>query len=136
MHLSRTHRIDAAAISQQVTRGAVSLHCECTHNEAADVGTKRFTDPLAGVKVLYRVNIVTPKFWEVNRYQDYLASTSTDWRPSPGTGGGIPKPRIGPKAAARQGGAVPSKKMHGQKRVTKGKPATAAPIKKTAKIGR
>eukprot|EP00959_Pyramimonas_sp_CCMP1952_P037011 774484-Pyramimonas_sp.AAC.1 len=62
MHFPRAHRIDAAVISEQVTRGVVCLQCERTQKEAADIGTKRFTDPLAWVKVIYLVNIVTPKF--------------------------------------------------------------------------
>eukprot|EP00959_Pyramimonas_sp_CCMP1952_P454851 9470596-Pyramimonas_sp.AAC.1 len=47
MHLPRTHRIDVAAISEQFTRGVVSLQCERTQDEAADIGAARFTDPLA-----------------------------------------------------------------------------------------
>eukprot|EP00959_Pyramimonas_sp_CCMP1952_P387616 8123479-Pyramimonas_sp.AAC.1 len=60
MHLPRTHRIDAAAVSEEFSRGLVQLQCERTQNEAADIGTKRFVDPVAWVKVLYLVNIVTP----------------------------------------------------------------------------
>ena len=81
MHLSRTHRIDAAAISEQFSRGIVKLEYERTQNEAADIGTKRFTDPLAWVKVLYLVNIVTPKFWLIAKYQDYLSSMFSDGLP-------------------------------------------------------
>eukprot|EP00959_Pyramimonas_sp_CCMP1952_P450728 9437020-Pyramimonas_sp.AAC.1 len=72
MHLLRAHRTDAAAVSERFPRGAVELQYERTQNEAADIGTKRFTDPLAWVKVLYLVNIVTPKFWTAKRCQDYL----------------------------------------------------------------
>eukprot|EP00959_Pyramimonas_sp_CCMP1952_P067726 1413497-Pyramimonas_sp.AAC.1 len=43
MHLPRTHRIDIAASSEQLTRGVVSLLRERTQNEAADIGRKRFT---------------------------------------------------------------------------------------------
>ena len=65
MHLPRTHRIDAAAVSEQFSRGVVELQYERTQNQAADIiGTKWFTDPLSWVKVLYLVNIVTPKFLE------------------------------------------------------------------------
>eukprot|EP00959_Pyramimonas_sp_CCMP1952_P361530 7571519-Pyramimonas_sp.AAC.1 len=70
---------------------------ERTRKEAADTGTKRFTDPLAWVKVVYLGNRVTPAFWKVNQYQDYLAAMFTDrllLKP-----GGIPKPRIGLEAA-------------------------------------
>eukprot|EP00959_Pyramimonas_sp_CCMP1952_P240028 5016207-Pyramimonas_sp.AAC.1 len=63
MHLPRTHRIDAAAVSEQFPRGLVQLQYERTQNEAADIGTKRFVDPMAWVKVLYLVSIVTPRFW-------------------------------------------------------------------------
>eukprot|EP00959_Pyramimonas_sp_CCMP1952_P106355 2223571-Pyramimonas_sp.AAC.1 len=52
MHLPRAHRVDAAISSEQFTRGVVSLQCERTQNEASDIGTERFTDPLAWVKVL------------------------------------------------------------------------------------
>eukprot|EP00959_Pyramimonas_sp_CCMP1952_P240730 5031213-Pyramimonas_sp.AAC.1 len=71
MHLPRTHRIDAAAISEQFTRGVATLQYERTH----------FADPLAWVRVLYFINIVTLKFWKVNRYRDYLASMFTDGLP-------------------------------------------------------
>eukprot|EP00959_Pyramimonas_sp_CCMP1952_P399583 8372234-Pyramimonas_sp.AAC.1 len=75
MLLPRTHRIDAAALSEQFSRGLVELQYERTQNEAADIGTKRLIDPLAWVKVLHLVNIVTPKFWAAKRRQDYLDST-------------------------------------------------------------
>eukprot|EP00959_Pyramimonas_sp_CCMP1952_P147073 3078320-Pyramimonas_sp.AAC.1 len=74
MHLPRTPRIDAAAVSEQFSRGIFELQCERIQNEAADIGTKRFTDPLAWVKVLYVVNVVTPKFGTAKRCQDYLDS--------------------------------------------------------------
>eukprot|EP00959_Pyramimonas_sp_CCMP1952_P071666 1496977-Pyramimonas_sp.AAC.1 len=63
MHLPRTRRIDAAAVSEQFPRGLVQLQHERTQNEAADIGRKRCVDPMAWVEVLYLVNIVTPKFW-------------------------------------------------------------------------
>eukprot|EP00959_Pyramimonas_sp_CCMP1952_P169004 3530502-Pyramimonas_sp.AAC.1 len=47
MRLPRTHRIDVAAVSEQFSRGLVELQYERTQNEAADIGTKRFTGPLA-----------------------------------------------------------------------------------------
>eukprot|EP00959_Pyramimonas_sp_CCMP1952_P419953 8796015-Pyramimonas_sp.AAC.1 len=56
MHLPRTRRIDAAAVSEQFSRGLVQFQCERTPNEAADIGTKRFVDPMAWVKVLYLAN--------------------------------------------------------------------------------
>eukprot|EP00959_Pyramimonas_sp_CCMP1952_P282828 5912160-Pyramimonas_sp.AAC.1 len=93
MHLPRTHRIDAAATSEQFTRGVVHLQCERAQNEAADIGAERFTDPLAWVKVLYLANIISPKFWKINRYQDYLASMFTGGLPL--EAGGILKPRMG-----------------------------------------
>ena len=52
MHLPRTHRIDAAAVSEQFSRGIVDLQYERTRDQAADIGTKRITDPLSWVKVL------------------------------------------------------------------------------------
>eukprot|EP00959_Pyramimonas_sp_CCMP1952_P355522 7446166-Pyramimonas_sp.AAC.1 len=39
MHLPRTHRIDAAVVSEQFSRGTVELQYERTQNEAADIGT-------------------------------------------------------------------------------------------------
>eukprot|EP00959_Pyramimonas_sp_CCMP1952_P027790 583163-Pyramimonas_sp.AAC.1 len=60
MHLPRTHRIDVAAASEHISRDIVKLPYERTQNEAADIGAKRFTDPLAWVKVLDLVNVVTP----------------------------------------------------------------------------
>eukprot|EP00959_Pyramimonas_sp_CCMP1952_P077108 1611747-Pyramimonas_sp.AAC.1 len=47
MHFPRTHRIDAAAISEQFTCGVATLQYERIQNEAADISTKRFIDPLA-----------------------------------------------------------------------------------------
>eukprot|EP00959_Pyramimonas_sp_CCMP1952_P230573 4820235-Pyramimonas_sp.AAC.1 len=41
MHLPRAHRVDAAAISEQFTRGVVTFPYERTQNEAADYGAKR-----------------------------------------------------------------------------------------------
>ena len=35
----------AAAVSEQFSRGTINLYYERTQNEAADIGTKRFTDP-------------------------------------------------------------------------------------------
>ena len=123
MHLPRTHRIDAAAVSKQFSRGIVELQYERTHDQAADIGTKRFQDPLSWVKVLYLVSIVTPRFWTTTRYQDYLASLFSDGLPL--KPGGILKPSLGPKSALRRRGAVvPSKKMNKKKkRPNKGKPA-------------
>eukprot|EP00959_Pyramimonas_sp_CCMP1952_P465372 9488179-Pyramimonas_sp.AAC.1 len=94
MHLPRTHRIDASVVSEQLSRGLVQLQCERTQNEAADIGTKRFVDPMAWVKDLYIVNIVTPKFWPAKRYQDYLDSTFSDGLPLKPRG--ALKPRLGP----------------------------------------
>eukprot|EP00959_Pyramimonas_sp_CCMP1952_P219365 4586349-Pyramimonas_sp.AAC.1 len=94
MHLPRTHRIDAAAVSEQFSRGLVELQCERIQNEAADIGTKWFTDPLAWVEVLCLVNIVTPKFWAAKRCQDYLDSMFPDGLPLKPEG--ILKPRLGP----------------------------------------
>eukprot|EP00959_Pyramimonas_sp_CCMP1952_P454975 9470819-Pyramimonas_sp.AAC.1 len=91
MHLPRTHRIDAAAVSEQLSRGLVERQRERTQNEVADIGAKRFTDPLAWVKVLYLVNIVTPKFWTAKRCQYYLDSMFSDGLPL--KPGGILKPR-------------------------------------------
>jgi hypothetical protein len=72
MHLPRSHRIDAAAVSEQFSRSIVELQDERTQNQAADNGTKRFTDPLSCVKVLYLANIVTPNFWNSSTNQEYL----------------------------------------------------------------
>eukprot|EP00959_Pyramimonas_sp_CCMP1952_P358215 7500643-Pyramimonas_sp.AAC.1 len=59
MHLLRARRIDAAAISEQFTRGVVILQHERIRNEPPiSVQNKRFTDLHAWVKVLYLVNIV------------------------------------------------------------------------------
>ena len=120
MHLPRTHRIDAAAVCEQFTRGIIDLCYERTQNQAADIGTKRFMDPSSWVKVLYLVNIVTPKYWDSKSYLDYLSSMFSDGLPL--KPGGIIKPHIGPKAAVRPGAVVPSKKMNKKKRAGKGKP--------------
>eukprot|EP00959_Pyramimonas_sp_CCMP1952_P052920 1107040-Pyramimonas_sp.AAC.1 len=127
MRLPRARHIDAAAISEQFPRGAVTLQCERAQSEVADIGAKRFADLAAWVRVLYLVNIVTPKFWKVNRYQVYLASMFTDGLPLKPAG--ILRPRIGLVAAVRPGGIVKRKKMHAKKLVTEGLPVTSVPIK-------
>eukprot|EP00959_Pyramimonas_sp_CCMP1952_P344319 7211457-Pyramimonas_sp.AAC.1 len=96
MHLPRAHRTDAAAVSEQLARGIVDLKYERTQNEAADIGTTCFTDPLAWTKALYLVNIVSPQYWQLNNYEDYLWSLFSDGLPQ--KPGGILKPRIGPMA--------------------------------------
>eukprot|EP00959_Pyramimonas_sp_CCMP1952_P385079 8070491-Pyramimonas_sp.AAC.1 len=126
MLLPRTHRICAAAVSKQFSLGIVELQYERAQNEAADIGAKRFTYPLAWVKVLYLVNIVTPKFWAAKRCQDYVDSTfSGGLRLEPG---GILKPRLGPSSALRRGVVAPSKKMNKKKkRPNRGKPTVHSP---------
>ena len=104
MHPPRTHRIDAAAVCEQFSRGIIDLCYERTQNEAADIGTKRFMDPNSWVKVLYLVNIVTPKYWDSKSYLDYLSFMFSDGLPL--KPGGIIKPRIGPKAAVRPGACL------------------------------
>eukprot|EP00959_Pyramimonas_sp_CCMP1952_P255686 5340628-Pyramimonas_sp.AAC.1 len=126
MNFPRTHRIDAAAVSEQFPRGIVELQHERAQNEAADIGAKRFTDPLAWVKVLYLVNVMTPKFWTAQRCRDYLDSMFSDGLPLK-PGGGL-KPRLGPSSALRRGAVAPSKKMNKKKkRLNKGKPAVHSP---------
>eukprot|EP00959_Pyramimonas_sp_CCMP1952_P468420 9493226-Pyramimonas_sp.AAC.1 len=78
------------------------------------------------VKVLYIVNIVTPKFWAAKRCQDHLDSAFADGLPL--KPGGILKPRLGPSSGLRRGAAMPRKKSNKKKkRPNKGKPAAAAP---------
>eukprot|EP00959_Pyramimonas_sp_CCMP1952_P134026 2803550-Pyramimonas_sp.AAC.1 len=128
MHLPRTHRIDAAALSEQFPPGFVQLHYERTQNEAADIGTRRFVDPMARVKVLYLVNTVTPRFWAAKRYLDYLDSMFSDGLPL--KPGGILRPRLGPSSALRRGAAIPSKKSTKRKSVpTKVNPSRLPPAK-------
>eukprot|EP00959_Pyramimonas_sp_CCMP1952_P133933 2801195-Pyramimonas_sp.AAC.1 len=62
MHLSRTHRIDVAAMSEHITRGVVDLQCERAQNDAADIGAERFTDSLAWVQVLTLLTFVLLSF--------------------------------------------------------------------------
>ena len=45
MHLPRTHRIDAAAVAEQLARGIVDLVYTPTEDQAADIRTKRFEQP-------------------------------------------------------------------------------------------
>eukprot|EP00959_Pyramimonas_sp_CCMP1952_P333790 6990414-Pyramimonas_sp.AAC.1 len=55
---------------------------------------------MAWVKVLYLVNIVTPKFWAAKRRQDYLNSTFSDGLPLPGDSQapqGEPEPSMRPE---------------------------------------
>eukprot|EP00959_Pyramimonas_sp_CCMP1952_P310761 6503349-Pyramimonas_sp.AAC.1 len=126
MHLPRTHRSDAAAVSEQFSRGIVELQYERTQNEAADIGAKRFAYPLAWVKVLYLVNVVAPKFWTAQRCRDYLVSMFSDGLPL--KPGGALRPRLSSSSALRRGAAVPSKKMNTEKkRLNKGKPAVHSP---------
>eukprot|EP00959_Pyramimonas_sp_CCMP1952_P456425 9473153-Pyramimonas_sp.AAC.1 len=81
MRLPRTYRIGAAAVSEQFSRGIVEFQYERARGKAADIGSKRFTGPLAWVKVLYLVNVVTPKFWTATRCQGYLDSAFSDGLP-------------------------------------------------------
>ena len=119
MHMPRTHRIDAAAISEQFSRGNCNLIYERTQNEAADIGTKRFTDPVSFVKVMYLVQIVTPKFWSSPDYHSYLASIFDDGLPL--KPGGIVKPCIGFKSVLAQGvNKLKGKKSARPKRQGKG----------------
>eukprot|EP00959_Pyramimonas_sp_CCMP1952_P262773 5494456-Pyramimonas_sp.AAC.1 len=92
MHLPRTHCIDAAAVSEQFSRGIVELQHERARGEAADIGAKRFTCLLAWVEVSYLVKVVTPKSWAAKRFQDYLDSMFSDGRTSLGTRGDFEAP--------------------------------------------
>ena len=58
-HMSRTHKINAASVADTFLRGIANLVYERTENEAADIGTKRFTDPMSWVTVWYLIQIVT-----------------------------------------------------------------------------
>eukprot|EP00959_Pyramimonas_sp_CCMP1952_P263310 5506151-Pyramimonas_sp.AAC.1 len=50
MHLPRTHRVDASAVAEQFARGTVDLAYCPTHDQAADIGAKRFEQPPSWTK--------------------------------------------------------------------------------------
>ena len=89
-HLSRTHRINAASVADTFLRNIANLIYERTENMAADIGTKRFTDPLSWVKVLYLVQIVTDSFWTAPDYKSYMASLFKDGLPQRPAGSAKP----------------------------------------------
>eukprot|EP00959_Pyramimonas_sp_CCMP1952_P350539 7344359-Pyramimonas_sp.AAC.1 len=60
VHSPRAHRIHALPFQRSSARVFLDLQCERAQSEAAGIGTDRFTGPLAGVKVLNAVNLVSP----------------------------------------------------------------------------
>ena len=91
-HLPRTHRIDAAAVSEQFIRGVANLTYCRTQDQAADIGTKRFSDPSDWVKVIYLINIVKETFWDQPTYLGYMKSLFDAGLPM--KPGGIVKPTV------------------------------------------
>ena len=77
MHLPRTHRVDAAFIAECTHELAV---CKMGHthtdNQAADICTKRFTDPPKWLKLLYLINVVTDPFGTPPRFLDIYTTFS------------------------------------------------------------
>ena len=78
MHLPRTHRVDAAFIAECTQDLAV---CKMGHthtdNQAADICTKRFTDPPKWLKLLYLINVVTDRFWTATTFSGYIHDFSS-----------------------------------------------------------
>ena len=89
-HMGRGHRINSAAIAETFLGGVANLIYERTENEAADIGTKRFTDPMAWVKVLSLAQIVADSFWTEPDYKSYMASLFKDGLPHKPAGSSKP----------------------------------------------
>eukprot|EP00959_Pyramimonas_sp_CCMP1952_P061613 1287608-Pyramimonas_sp.AAC.1 len=128
MHLPRTNRIDASAVAEQFARGAVNLaHCP-THDQAADIGPKRFEQPPSWVRALCLVQVAAPTFWTAPSYQQYMDSLFEGETGLPLKPGGVLKPKLGAQSELRNGGKIPSKKA--KKKLTrqnKGKPPADSP---------
>ena len=81
MHMPRTHRVDAALVSESVNEQHIDMLYTKTMDMVADIGTKRFVDPPAWLKALYLINIVSPKFWSARSLPDYYNSQFADGLP-------------------------------------------------------
>ena len=92
MHMPRTHRVDAALVSESVNEQYIDMLYTKTMDMVADIGTKRFADPQAWLKAFYFINIVTPKCWSARSLPDYYRSQADDGLPM--KPGGISRPVI------------------------------------------
>ena len=73
MHLPRTHRVDASFIAECTQElNVCKMGHAHTDNQAADICTKRFTDPPKWLKLLYLINVVTDRFWKSDTFSGYI----------------------------------------------------------------
>ena len=77
-HLSRTHRVNIAFVLERLNSDEnIELVRVETNNMAADIYTKRFTDPKKWASLLYMNNIVdVDKFWKAPSYKTYIETTT------------------------------------------------------------
>ena len=69
MHLPRTHRVDASFIAECTQElNICKIGHAHTDNQAADICTKRFTDPPKWLKLLYLINVVSDRFWTADTF--------------------------------------------------------------------
>jgi hypothetical protein len=71
--MPRTHKVNAASVAEWCGKGGhVIMEHARTDDQAADIGTKRFTDALKWLQFLYLNGPVSPEFWNATSYQDYF----------------------------------------------------------------
>ena len=70
-HMPRTHRVNAASVAEWCgKRGHVIMEHARTDDQAADIGTKRFTDALKWLQLLYLNGLVSPLFFTLGKPAD------------------------------------------------------------------
>ena len=85
MHMPRTHRVDAALVSESVNGQHIDMLYTMTMDMVADIGTKRFTDTQTWLKALYQISIVSLKIWGTRPLPEYYQCQTDDGLPlSPG----------------------------------------------------
>ena len=75
-HLSRTHRVNICFIAERFACDPnIKIVTTKSDDQAADIYTKRFTDPIKWGQLLYLNGIVDPKaFWSSSSLDAYLVS--------------------------------------------------------------
>ena len=77
-HASRTHRVDVAFIVERFQNDPyMTIVPTASADQAADIYTKRFTDPMKWIELLYLNNTVDDsKFWQAKGLDEYLKSVT------------------------------------------------------------
>ena len=72
-HMPCTHKVNAASVAEWCGKGGhVIMEHARTDDQAADIGTKRFTDAMKWLQLLYLNGLVSPELWEATSYQYYF----------------------------------------------------------------